>query len=215
MKVNFKLLIGLGLLVVFGYVLKDLFLNDNQYILRLRQERQEKNDTFRRPADSPLSSAEREHFDSLRYFRPSPDYRLDAKLEQFGKPDTIVLPMSDGKTEKYLRWGKASFTLPGQQAGQQLVLFLKADGRDSTLFVPFTDQTNGRETYGGGRYLDAALPEKNATELTLDFNRAYNPFCAYNDSYSCPVPPAENRLPVAIAAGEKSFPEADHTGHSH
>ena len=84
-------------------------------------------------------------------------------------------------------------------------IYLKADGRDSTLFIPFTDRTNGHETYGGGRYLDAPLPEANAPEITLDFNRAYNPYCAYNNAYSCPVPPAENRLQVAIPAGEKSF----------
>ena len=118
-------------------------------------------------------------------------------------PDTLLIQMSANRAEKFLHWGQAQFKIGNQP--QQLGIYLKADGRDSTLFIPFTDRTNGHETYGGGRYLDAPLPEANAPEITLDFNRAYNPYCAYNNAYSCPVPPAENRLQVAIPAGEKSF----------
>ncbi|TYZ06896.1 DUF1684 domain-containing protein [Hymenobacter lutimineralis] len=210
MRLTPKFLIGLGLLVVIGYFLTDLVFNDNQYAVRLRKTRQEKNDAFRRVDGSPLSQEQRDTFDSLRYFAPNPDYRVEAQLEVYSRPDTVSMALTDGKAENYLRWGRASFQL--NQQPQQLTLFLKADGQDSTLFVPFTDKTNGFTSYGGGRYLDAALPPAGATELALDFNEAYNPYCAYNDAYACPVPPTDNRLPIAIEAGEKEF--HDHADHA-
>ncbi|MBG8552536.1 DUF1684 domain-containing protein [Hymenobacter guriensis] len=207
MRITPKFFIGLGLLVVIGYFLADLVFNDNQYALRLRKDRQEKNDAFRRVDGSPLSQEQRDTFDSLRYFAPNKTYQLEAQLETFPRRDTVQMALTDGKADAYLRWGRAKFILDKQE--YQLTLFLKADGQDSTLFVPFTDKTNGFTTYGGGRYLDAALPAADATELVLDFNEAYNPYCAYNDSYACPVPPTDNRLPVAIEAGEKEFHSHD------
>lgn len=214
MRINPKLLIGLGLLVVFGYFLQDLVFNDDQYAARLRKARQEKTDSFRRVQGSPLSSEQREVFDSLRYYAPNKDYRLEAALEVFAQRDTIEMSLTDGKADKYLRWGRASFALNKQQ--HQLTLFLKADGKDSTLFVPFTDRTNGFATYGGGRYLDVAKPAAGATDIVLDFNEAYNPFCAYNNGFACPVPPQDNRLPVEIPAGEQAFHDhAAHAGEPH
>ncbi|AIZ63209.1 hypothetical protein PK28_05025 [Hymenobacter sp. DG25B] len=209
MRVNSKLLIGLGLLLILGYFLQDIVFNDNDYFLRLRKARQEKNAGFRRAANSPLDQKQRDGFDSLRYFAPDRAYRVEAQLERFAKQDTVLMPLTDGKADKYLRWGRAAFEV--NQQPQQLTLFLKADGQDSTLFIPFTDKTNGFSSYGGGRYLDAALPGKDSKEIELDFNQAYNPFCAYNNGYACPVPPADNRLAVEIRAGEQDF--HDHAEH--
>lgn len=203
MRVNPKLLVGLGLLLVLGYFLSDLVFNDDQYAARLRKARHEKSDSFRRVQGSPLSEAQRNAFDSLRYFAPDKAYRVEAQLELVAARDTVKLPLTDGKTEAYLRWGRASFTL--NQQPYQLTLFLKANSQDSTLFVPFTDRTNGFATYGGGRYLDVAKPAASASEIDLDFNEAYNPFCAYNDGFACPVPPQDNRLAVEIKAGEQAF----------
>ncbi|MDF7809960.1 DUF1684 domain-containing protein [Hymenobacter sp. YC55] len=209
MRLNPKLLIGLGLLIVFSYFLKDLVFNDDQYAARLRKARQEKSDSFRRVQGSPLSQEQRNVFDSLRYYTPNIAYRVEAQLEPFSQRDTVEIPLTGGKSDKYLRWGRASFALDNQP--QKLTLFLKADGKDSTLFIPFTDKTNGFATYGGGRYLDAAKPAAGDTEITLDFNEAYNPFCAYNDGFACPVPPQDNRLAVEIKAGEQAF--HDHAAH--
>lgn len=203
MRINPKLFIGLGLLLVIGYFLQDLVFGSDQYAARLAKERQTKDDSFRRVQGSPLSQDQRQTFDSLKYFSPNKDYRLDAQLEAFTQRDTVSMALTDGKAEKYLRWGKAAFILNKQE--YKLTLFLKADGKDSTLFIPFTDRTNGFATYGGGRYLDAALPAAEDTEITLDFNQAYNPYCAYNNTFACPVPPADNRLAVEIKAGEMSF----------
>ncbi|QNH61633.1 DUF1684 domain-containing protein [Hymenobacter sediminicola] len=205
MRINPKLLIGLGLLLVFGYFLQDIVFNNDQYLARLRKARQDKNDSFRRVQGSPLSQEQRNTFDSLKYYAPDNAYRFEAQLEAFPQRDTVEVPLTDGKAEKYLRWGRASFILNKQE--YKLTLFLKANGQDSTLFVPFTDRTNGHGSYGGGRYLDAALPASGDTELVLDFNTAYNPYCAYNDGFACPVPPQDNRLPVEIKAGEKEFHE--------
>ncbi|MBO0357575.1 DUF1684 domain-containing protein [Hymenobacter sp. BT186] len=214
MRLNPKLLIGLGLLVVFGYFLSDLVFNDDQYAARLRKARRDKSDSFRRVQGSPLSETQRNAFDSLRYYAPDKAYRFEAQLEAVSQPDTIDLPLTTGKADKYLRWGRATFILNKQE--YKLTLFQKADGKDSTLFVPFTDRTNGFVTYGGGRYLDVAKPAPGDTEVLLDFNEAYNPFCAYNDGFACPVPPQDNRLAVEIKAGEQAFHDhAEHAGQSH
>lgn len=209
MRINPKLFIGLGLLVVLAYFLSDLVFNDDQYALHLRKARKEKSDSFRRVQGSPLSAEQREVFDSLAYFAPDKAYQVTADLEVLPGRDTVAIPLTDGKTEKYLRWGRASFTLNKQNV--QLSLYKKANSQDSTLFIPFTDRTNGFVTYGGGRYLDVATPAPGETEIVLDFNEAYNPFCAYNNSYACPVPPADNRLAIEIRAGEQAF--HDHAAH--
>ncbi|MFD2787036.1 DUF1684 domain-containing protein [Hymenobacter rubripertinctus] len=203
MRLNPTLLIGLGLLLVFGYFIQDLVLGQDQYAAGLRKERVGKNNAFRRPESSPLSADQRQTFDSLKFFAPDRAYRFEAQLEHFPQRDTVEMPLTDGKTDKYLRWGRARFLLDKQE--YQLTLFLKADGQDTTLFAPFTDRTNGFGSYGGGRYLDAPLPAAGDTEVVLDFNEAYNPYCAYADGYACPVPPADNRLAVEIKAGEKSY----------
>ncbi|TGE23415.1 DUF1684 domain-containing protein [Hymenobacter metallicola] len=213
MRINPKLLIGLGLLVVFAYFFQDLVVGHDQFATGIQKARTEKNNSFRRAKDSPLNAEQRDHFDSLRYYAPDKGFRVTAKLERFANPDTMAMALTDGKADKYLRWGKASFML--NQRPQQLVLFLKVNDDKPELFVPFTDKTNGFDTYGGGRYLDVALPAEQDKEIVLDFNAAYNPFCAYNNEYACPVPPADNRLAVPVPAGEKSFPEEDHTGHAH
>jgi len=203
MRINPKLFAILGLLLILGYFLQDLVFNDGQYAARLRKARKEKNDGFRLVQGSPLNEKQRNTFDSLNYYEPDKAYRFEAQLEHFPRPDTVELPLTDGKADKYLRWGQATFNL--NQQDYKLTLYLKANGQDSPLFIPFTDRTNGHATYGGGRYLDVALPTATDKELVLDFNTAYNPYCAYNDTYACPVPPLDNRLPVEIKAGEKFY----------
>ena len=204
MKLNPKLLIGLGLLLIFGYFLQDLVFGQDQYGINLRKARQAKDVAFRR-AGSPLSEAGRQTFDSLRYYPADKAYCFSAQFAPAVTQDTVRLATSTGRPEKYLRWGQASFILDKRE--YKLTLFRAAVGPDTTLFVPFADRTNGAATYGAGRYLDAPLPAPDDTEILLDFNTAYNPYCAYNAAYTCPLPPAENRLNVALPAGEKTFKE--------
>lgn len=198
-----KIALGLAIIGIIFYSLNDAKPSASVYFAQLNKFRRDKNQAFRQGENSPLETAQKTQFDSLKYFPGDRALATAATFTRNATPDTALLQMSDNKTEKYLRWGTAKFTL--KNSPQQLLLFLKANGRDSTLFVPFTDLSNGHDSYGGGRYLDVPLPKRDETGLTLDFNRAYNPYCAYNNEYSCPVPPAENRLKVAIAAGEQSF----------
>ena len=200
-----KIALAVAIIGIIYYSLSDTKPSASAYFAQLNKFRRDKNQAFRQGENSPLETAQKAQFDSLKYYPGDKALAVAATFTRNATPDTALVPMSDNKTEQYLRWGTAKFTL--NNAPQQLLLLLKATGRDSTLFVPFTDLTNGHESYGGGRYLDVPLPKLDETEINLDFNRAYNPYCAYNPEYSCPVPPAENRLQVAIAAGEKSFHE--------
>ena len=191
-----------GLLLIIFYFLKESVFSDSSYIAGIKKERQDKNQSFR-SSNSPLEEADRATFDSLNYYTPDIIYRVNADYEEFSKPETVQMPMNTGGTEPYLRFAKATFNLEGQQ--NSLILYLRVNTTDSALFVPFSDKTNGKETYEGGRFLDIPKPESGATQITIDFNKAYNPFCVYNYNYTCPVPPPSNRLPVSVRAGEKSY----------
>ncbi|GAB3855428.1 DUF1684 domain-containing protein [Hymenobacter terrigena] len=200
-----KIALAAAIIGIILYSLNDAKPNNSVYLAQLNKFRSEKNRAFRQSEESPIPAAQKAQFDSLKYYPGDLTFVPHADISRSENPDTTLIQMSDNKAEKYLNWGLVKFRI--NNAPQQLRVYLKANGQDSTLFIPFTDLTNGHETYGGGRYLDAPIPRLNETEIELDFNRAYNPYCAYNNEYSCPVPPAENRLQVAIPAGEKSFHE--------
>jgi uncharacterized protein (DUF1684 family) len=170
------------------------------YLAQVRQARQQKDAAFRTAATSPIPVGQRTTFAGLRYYAPDATYRVVAHLIRAAVPAPLPLSLTRGSADAYVRWGTAEFELGGQL--QKLVL-LQKQGSTNELFLPFTDPTNGQHTYGGGRYLDLPLPASEATEITLDFNTAYNPFCVYNHDYSCPKPPADNRLTVAVLAGEQ------------
>lgn len=198
-----KLLIIGGVLAVVGFSVWDISQGPDPYFAQVQVARKAKNSAFRGGNESPLTEAQRPQFDSLKYFAPDKKYVVTAQYAPLARLGPVAMQMTDRRTEPYTPWGRATFDLNGQR--QQLTLFRKTT--DSTLFVPFTDASNGRETYGGGRYLDTDIPAAGATTIVLDFNRVYNPYCAYNNGYSCPVPPAENRLTAPVPAGEKSFHE--------
>jgi uncharacterized protein (DUF1684 family) len=200
-----KIALAAAIIGIILYSLNDATPNTSAYLAQLNKFRSEKNRNFRQSEESPIAAAQKAQFDSLKYYPGDLAFVPHADISRTETPDTTLIQMSDNKAEKYLNWGVVKFNI--NNSPQQLRVYLKANGRDSTLFIPFTDLTNGHETYGGGRYLDAPIPRLNETEIALDFNRAYNPYCAYNNEYSCPVPPAENRLQVAVPAGEKSFHE--------
>ena len=158
-------------------------------------------DAFMRGAEqSPIPPAERASFAPLVYFPIDPDYRVPAALTLKPSTDILEMPTSTGDRRAMRRVGTLGFTLKGQAL--TLTAFVDATENDmDRLFVPFGDLTNGTETYTGGRYLDL---ERTATGIyDLDFNRAYFPFCYYNATYDCPVPPRENRLALPVRAGER------------
>lgn len=163
----------------------------------LERFRAEKDAYFRDDPDSPVGG---EAFAGLAYYPESDGYAVSAPFEPFAERVVVYLTTSVGDAQPYVRAGRASFELGGQAC--TLALFRPTfETENSRFFVPFTDATSGTETYGAGRYLEAPLLP--GGRVLLDFNYAYHPFCAYTDRYRCPLPPAENRLPVPICAGEK------------
>lgn len=167
--------------------------------------RAEKDRFMREGSDSPVPADRRPTFAPLAYFPVDETYRVPAELRVARGEDVMEMPTSTGLRRKMRRIGTLEFTLKGSR--RTLTAFAEAADNDlRRLFVPFGDLTNGTETYQGGRYLDL---DRTATGIyDLDFNRAYNPFCVFNASYDCPIPPRENRLQVPVRAGER-MPEQE------
>lgn len=209
-----KILLAAGLLAVIGLLLYSFSGSqpptpaaapDPAYAAQVRRARQQKDQAFRTNAGSPIPAGQRAAFSGLRYYGPDAAYRVAAHLTRAAVLAPLPLALTGGSADAYARWGTAEFTLGGRP--QRLTLLQKQGiGAGQELFLPFTDPTNGQQTYAGGRYLDLPIPAPEATEISLDFNAAYNPFCAYNHDYSCPKPPADNRLSVPVLAGEQLAP---------
>ncbi len=170
----------------------------------LEEFREEKDAFFKSHPQSPLMPEQKNTFTGLSYFPENPALRLE--VEEFPEKQAIVMQTSTGDVQKYQKYGKFKFTVEGQEA--ELTLYAGQHG----FFLPFADALAGTETYGAGRYLE---PESlGGGKFLVDFNLAYNPYCAYNENFSCPITPRENRLKVPIRAGEKLYyPEEPPEGH--
>jgi len=173
------------------------------YVNQVTQERREKDQFMKQSDDSPFKAEAREKFNGLRYFEPDPDYKVGARLVREKGNNTIEIATNDGKIEAYLKFGYAEFLLNGHM-GRLLILKLRSSQDPNSFFIPFGDKTSAIQTYGAGRYIDLEF-NPGSQSITLDFNLAYNPYCAYNEAYSCPLPPRENLLKIAILAGEKNY----------
>jgi uncharacterized protein (DUF1684 family) len=167
--------------------------------------REEIDDFMQYDPHSPLEHGERDGFSGLNYYEENRAFVFEATVEHFPEDEPlVVMQTSTGDSREYRRWGRFSFEVEGQTVS--LTIYSDAEGYD--LFLPFKDKSNGEETYGAGRYMDnnrpgLRLPDEN--RVIVDFNFCYNPWCAYSEYYSCPLPPRENWLPVAIRAGEKNY----------
>ena len=148
---------------------------------------------------SPLTDDQKKDFHGLNYYDENQDFSLVLVPKRFDSPETIEMQTSTGDVTSYLRWGRISFEVNGEAA--QMTLFKVSE--DDDFFLPFADRTSGDESYGAGRYLEVkSLPDGH---IMVDFNYAYNPYCAYNECWSCPLTPFENRTKVPTRAGEKNF----------
>jgi uncharacterized protein len=180
----------------------------SEYNTEILAKRIEKDKEFRSESDSPLTEKDRAGFSGLNYYSPDLNYRVVAKLEKFDNPFHFKMKTTTDRLPEYSLFGRLTFVLHGQELHlnvYQNIELLKKPGYENYLFIPFNDSTNGLETYGGGRFMDAEKSESDT--MTIDFNTAYNPYCAYNHKYSCPIPPEENTLPVKVEAGEKKWHE--------
>jgi uncharacterized protein (DUF1684 family) len=165
----------------------------------LERLRNEKDDFFRSDRQSPLTPEQKKEFSGLKYFPENPSLQLELTLERSGTHEIVALATSTGDEREFEHSGQIRFNVDGQEA------VLQVYEADYGFFLPFSDATAPAETYGAGRYLEPEQISPNV--LRVDFNAAYNPYCAYNERWSCPLPPNANRLKVRIEAGEKKFHE--------
>ena len=164
--------------------------------------RKVKDNFFKTSPQSPLTPEQKKNFAGLPYFPENPALRFELPLERYANPERVLMQTNTGATQEYLKIGQVRFKVNGEDASLQVY---ESTDNPGAYFTPFVDATAPAESYGAGRYLEPE--EQHAGELVVDFNFCYNPYCAYNDRWSCPFPPPENRLTVRIEAGEKKFHE--------
>jgi uncharacterized protein len=172
------------------------------YSLEVQKDRKQKDLYFLTNDSAPLKATDKEEFQGLHYYPPAKEFAFATALHRLPAPEQIVMATSKNKPRNMLWIGSLPFIHQGKEYA--LRVYMPADTTEEKYwFIPFTDATTGLETYAAGRFIDIEHPSSDST--FLDFNYAYNPYCAYNERYDCPIPPAENRLPIAIRAGEKIF----------
>lgn len=198
------LLAGIGIAAIASFIFYSIGGGDTEtaYFDTIKKEREEKDLLMK--SDKSLFGADPKNFTGLKYFDPDMKYRISAKLTPISKGQVVVLSTNDGLEKKYLEYGYVDFSLDGVKNRLLILEVMDAGPYRGTLFLAFADETSANETYGAGRYLDIKKVP-GSSSILLDFNKAYNPYCAYFDHYSCPFPPRENVLKVAIRAGEKSY----------
>ena len=175
------------------------------YKAEIADFRKKYREEFLSDKDSPLKEADLPY---LRFYAVDSLYRVEATAELFTNAPGITIPTYTGKGSDYIRYAKLKFSINGKPFEltiYQDIALSKIEKYKDYLFLPFTDLTNGKETYAGGRYIDFREGDFKGNKLIIDFNKAYNPYCAFGSGYSCPKPPDENNLQVAIVAGEKLF----------
>ncbi|HNW89204.1 MAG TPA: DUF1684 domain-containing protein [Bacteroidales bacterium] len=165
------------------------------------------NKEFADSTATPLTKEGLKTFKELDFFQVKAKYRVVSRLVLTPDEKPFEMPRSKGNTGTYRKYGEATFKLNGKECKLSVYQYMKLINDSvykNDLFLPFKDLSNGRQTYGGGRFLDLKIPE--GEHLVIDFNKAYNPLCCYgNPRYSCPIPPEENHLEVKILAGEKNY----------
>ena len=169
---------------------------DNEYVKSIQNLRSDKDSYFKKDTASPIK--DKLNFKGLKYFEVNIDFKITGKIDKVTSGQTINVMMSGGEVEEYEAYGNVKFEIEGVKC--TLKIFKTPEGN---LFLPFKDLTSNKETYGAGRYLDFGVNDVKDNQISIDFNKAYHPYCAYNQTFTCPVPPAENTLNVVVKAGER------------
>jgi uncharacterized protein (DUF1684 family) len=178
----------------------------HKLIKEIEAYQRSENERFKDPATSPLKSTDIVNFESLDFYPINLDYRVEAKFVRTPDEEPFLLRTNTDRLPEYVKYGEIYFILDGKELMLNLYQSTenkKNSGENAYLFLPFTDLTSGDGSYGGGRYLEPRIPEGEI--MIIDFNRAFNPYCVYNDRYSCPIVPRENDLFVRIEAGVKDY----------
>lgn len=203
MRIKSNQILFFGVIAVVALIMYYSFEGEQintDYVSEVTEFREDKDKRFKFKDDSPLDKKQKAVFEKLHYFPVNPALRVQADLTRLDDNRIITLQTTKaGGSEDYIRWAKATFKLEGK-SHELTLLKPYGDAAKTTLHLFFRDATSGNETYGGGRYIDI---EPGKTTCMIDFNMAFNPYCVYNSYYICPIPPKENRLDIAIKAGEK------------
>jgi uncharacterized protein len=192
---RFSIIIGFLTLIIPITISQDFTKENKTFRKKINKE-------FKNPDESPLTKEDFETFKSLSFFPLNESFSVQAVLVINNLPQLFKMPTTTDRQPIYSTYGELIFTLNGTEYILQVYQnqdLLNKEGFEDYLFVPFTDETNGKETYGGGRYLDFRIPTTES--VVVDFNKAYNPYCAYSDRYSCPKVPPINHLPIRVEAG--------------
>ena len=191
-----------------GILLFSLFLllncdNRKRYNNDLTPFQREINDFFKDASVSPLKKRDLKNFRGLDFFTYDSTYLVTAKLTKTPKEKPFMMLTTTDMVVEYIKYGTVSFELLNNQYSLDIYKNLEDPNERDNLFLPFLDDTNGNESYGGGRYINLDIPQ--VDNLIIDFNSAFNPYCVYDEKYSCPIVPAENYLPLEIKAGVMNF----------
>lgn len=177
-----------------------------QPILGETEFQKELNAAYKDASKSPLKAKDLKNFEGLNFFKFDTEYIVKASFKKLNNEKPFKMKTTTERLPIYLKYGELTFELKGKAyklniyQNQELIV---KEGYEDYLFLPFLDETNGLESYGGGRYIDCRIPKSDTIEI--DFNKAYNPYCAYNEKYSCPIVPRENYLKTRVEAGVKAF----------
>lgn len=180
--------------------------NDAEVTSEIFAYQEEENEKFSNPETTILQKKDFKKFKALDFYPINLEYVVTARFIRTPNEVSFLMPTSTERLPEYVKYGEAHFEIAGKKL--KLNLYQSAVPSEDPayvdyLFLPFTDLTSGDESYGGGRFLDAYIPEGDS--MVLNFNKAYNPYCAYSPKYSCPIPPAENYLAIRVEAGVKDF----------
>lgn len=204
MNIRNIILIAASLVVVFSIIYAFKGGDDVvKYAAEIKKEREDRDRFMRTSEESPFKNS-RDEFKGLSYYEPDLKYRVIAELVPIKKKEVVTIGTNDGKEQRYQQYAYAEFDLNGYHHKMLILEIIDMGPFRGKLFFAFGDETSADETYGAGRYLDLEKIPGSQT-ITLDFNKAYNPYCAYNETYSCPLPPRENLLTIPIRAGEKAY----------
>ena len=205
MKIE-RIIIGIIILSIVGFIFYSIQGSQSSegYIAEIKNFREEK-DKLLVTEGNPFASNP-SAFKGLKYYDPDPAFRISASLKPARDRKVVRLPTNDGMESRYLEYGYAEFSIDGEKCRLLILELMEPGPNRGDLFLAFADETSASETYGAGRYLDIKKVP-GSSSILLDFNKAYSPYCAYSDNYSCPFPPRENILPVAIRAGEMIYPK--------
>lgn len=180
--------------------------NTSEYVAEIIKARKQKDTEISTDKHSLFDKEDSAHFKHLNYFKPNASFRIIADFKRFDQATRFLMKTTTDRLPEYSLYGVLNFKLDGKSCClnvYQNIELVKKPGYEKHLFVPFNDETNGKKTYGGGRFLD--ISETGADTLVIDFNKAYNPYCAYSHKFSCPIPPEENNLKCKVNAGEKRW----------